>query len=156
MRNFLSSRLFSIILIIAIPTAVYFINVEVQSYLGRQALAGTGLESLPLGSALKEAKQNDKLVLVDVSAIWCSTCRRLDREVFSDRKVKEIIRRDFVFSRLEYESDEGQRFLEERNVSGFPNLWVLDKSGGNISNLNVTFDPTEFAEQLDRVSKVSQ
>lgn len=156
MRSFLSSRVFSVILLIAVPTAVYFINVEVQSYLGRQALAGTGLESLTLAKALDEAKNNEKLVLVDVSAIWCSTCRKLDNEVFSDPGVREVIRRDFVFSRLEYETEEGQRFLEERNTSGFPNLWVIDGEGRTVSNLPVTFDPKKFAARLEAAAGQSR
>jgi thiol:disulfide interchange protein len=148
MKKFFSGRLFYIFLLITVPTAVYFINVEVQSYLGRQALADTGLVSRNLSEAVALARAEHKLVLVDVSAIWCSNCRRLDREVFSKESVKAVIDSDFVFSRLEYESDEGQRFLEERNAVGFPTLWLLDGEGKTVKRLRVTYDPNAFAAQL--------
>jgi thiol:disulfide interchange protein len=148
MKEFLSGRLFYIFLLITVPTAVYFINVEVQSYLGRNALADTGLVSTNLSEAVSRAEAEGKLVLVDVSAIWCSNCRRLDREVFSDEGVKSVIAKDFVFTRLEYESDEGQKFLGERDVSGFPTLWLLAGDGKTVKRLRVTYDPNEFAAEL--------
>lgn len=155
MRKFISSRWFTAVLFIAAAFAVYFINVEVQSYLGRRALESTGLESVGLESAIAQATDEGKLILVDVSAIWCSSCRRLDREVFSDEAVKRIIRDKFVFSRLEYESEEGQAFLEQRNVDGFPNLWVLNGDGSDLRQLSVTFHPAEFSSQLREVSAQS-
>lgn len=156
MKKFLSGKLFYIFLLIAIPTAVYFANVEVQSYLGRQALTATGLNPESLANAVSRAKAENKLVLVDVSAIWCSNCRRLDREVFSDEGVKAAIADDFVFSRLEYESDEGQKFLSEREAGGFPTLWLLDGEGKTIKRLRVTYDPVEFVAELKASVKGDQ
>lgn len=155
MKKFLSSRLFTVILFVTVPVSVYFINIEVQSYLGRRALEATGLEKLSLQNAIELAGRENKLVLVDVSAIWCSTCRKLDNEVFADDGVKAVIREDYVFSRLEYETDEGQKFLAERNVDGFPNLWVLDGEGKTVTQLRVIFDPAEFSKQLKRVADQS-
>ena len=48
---------------------VYFINVEVQSYFGKQAFENTGLQSHTLQDAQAKAKTENKLVLVDVYAI---------------------------------------------------------------------------------------
>ena len=148
MKKFLSSRVFSIILFAFVAIGAYFINVEVQSYWGRQAIAKAALINLPLAEALSKAKAENKLVLVDVSAIWCSTCRRLDSDVFSDAKVKQTINERFMFSRLEYESPEGTAFLEKHHATGFPNLWLLDGNGNVVKRLQVTFDPTDFLNQL--------
>ena len=127
---------------------MYFANVEVQSYFGRQALAKAAIENHTLDEALKKARAENKLVLVDVAAIWCPTCRRLDNDVFADSKVRQKINERYVFSRLEYESPEGTEFLEKHAASGFPNLWILDGDGKTVKKLNVTFDPSEFTAQL--------
>ena len=148
MKKLFSGKLFSIILFIAAAVGAYFINVEVQSYLGRQALEKTGLQSLTLKDSLAKAATENKLVLVDVSAIWCPTCRRLDNEVFANQEVRKIINEKYAFSRLEYESAEGTEFLEKHDAAGFPNLWVLDKNGNVVKRLRVTFDPPEFIAQL--------
>lgn len=132
----------------AFALVAYFVNVEVQSYLGRQALENTGLVSLPFEQALAKARVEKKLVLVDVSAIWCSTCRKLDNEVFAKDQVKRAVNEKYVFSRLEYESDEGQQFLKKYEVSGFPTLWLLDENGKIIRRLRGTFDENEFIAQI--------
>lgn len=141
----------SVVLILGIGLvglALYFINVEVQSYYGRQALARADLRNHTLAEALAKANSEDKLVLVDVSAIWCPTCRRLDNEVFANPQVRQKINEKFIFSRLEYESAEGTEFLEQHNAEGFPNLWLLDGKGNVVKKLQVIFEPSEFLKQL--------
>ena len=136
-----------ILLTIVLP-GMYFANVRVQTLLGRQALAATGLTSLPLEAALKKAGAESKLVLVNVSAIWCPYCRLLDNKVFADAKVKKVMAAGYVFCRLEYESASGKTFLKQQKAEGFPNLWVLNPDGTTIQHLEVTFKPEEFIEQI--------
>ena len=133
----------------AVLLAAYFTNVQVQTYLGERALSETGLQVRDLESALAAAKTDSKYVLADLAAIWCPACRRLDRTVFSDQGVKARIERDFVFARIEYESEQGRAFMERYQVSGFPNLLILDSDGKLIKKLPVTFDPEEFSGALD-------
>jgi len=127
---------------------VYFANVELQSWLGRKALANTGLEPLSLNQALQNAKKEHKLILADMSAIWCQTCRKLDNEVFSDPRVKQAIKEKYIFSRVEYESDEGEIFMKQYAVKGFPTLLILDSNGNKLKQLNLVFDPESFIAQL--------
>ncbi len=148
MKKIFSGTILSWVVFGAIALAAYFINVEVQSYLGRQALEKTGLVSLRLDEALSKAGAENKQVLVDVSAIWCPTCRKLDNDVFADAGVRQYINENLAFTRLEYESEEGQAFLEKYHASGFPTLWLLDQNGRVIKRLRVTFDPEAFLRQL--------
>ncbi len=148
MKRTFKSRVGSAVFFVAALLGAYFINIEVQSYLGEQAFAETGLISTDFRSALSKAAAEDKLILVDVSAIWCSTCRRLDRTVFSDPGVKQVIDEKYVFSRVEYESEEGQEFLESYNASGFPTLFLIRPDGTVAKRLSVTFSPKEFRAQL--------
>ena len=148
MRNFSIKKIIPILVFAIVLIAAYFINVEVQSYYGRQALEKANLQNYTLEDALKKAEAENKLVLVDVSAIWCPNCRKLDNEVFANQEVKKFVNEKFVFSRLEYESAEGTEFLEKHNATGFPNLWLLDGKGNVVKKLQITFDPTEFLKQL--------
>lgn len=148
MQKFFSGRIFQWALYAAIPLAVYFINVEVQSYLGRQAVQATGLNRLSLNEGLAKAASENKLVIVDVSAIWCPNCRRLDKQVFSDEAVGRTIKQKYVFVRLEYDSPEGKAFLEKYQSEGFPNLWLLDANGNIVKKLDAIYDPAAFMRQL--------
>lgn len=147
-KKFYSGTIGTVLLVAVAGAAGYFGNLELQSYWGRKAIAETGLRIQPLNRALEIARSENKMVLVDVSAVWCGTCRKLDNEIFSNPSVKKVINERFVYSRLEYETPEGEKFLSERNVNGVPNLWVVDGEGNNVKRLRVTFDPDDFIEQL--------
>lgn len=148
MKKLFSKPVVGVLVLAVAAVAGYFINVEVQSYFGRQALAKAAIENHTLADALAKAKSENKLVLVDVAAIWCPTCRRLDNDIFANQEVKQKINERYVFARLEYESPEGAAFLEQHNTEGFPNLWVLDANGNAVKHLHVTFEPSEFLAQL--------
>lgn len=131
-----------------IATALYFGNVELQTYLGKQAMQKVGFAELTLEQALQIAGEQNKLVLADMSAIWCPSCRKLDREVLSQPIVNKAIKRDYVFVRIEYESAAGKAFQEQYAVSVFPTLLVLNPDGEKIRNIGLTFDKDEFIRRL--------
>ncbi len=128
--------------------AAYFINVEVQSYLGKKALEKTGLISVSLAEAIATSEQSP--ILVDVSAIWCPSCRRLDEVIFSDDLIKHELSH-WKFVRLEYESAEGEAFLEAQRATGFPNLFALSPEGEVVRHLQVTYLVNEMFDQLKDV-----
>ena len=135
----------------AIAVAVYFGNVQLQTFLGHRALAATGLEVLDLESGFSAAAASDKLVLADLSAIWCSSCRTFDRKVLSDEGVRSLIDERYIFVRVEYESDEGKMFRERYGVKGFPKLLVIDAEGNLVAQLPTTYDPSVFKTSLGGV-----
>jgi len=124
------------------------IHRQVQNALGRRALAATQLASTPLPAALAAAQAAGKLVLVEVAALWCPSCRRLDAEVFTHPEVRRRLRTDFIFTRLDYESAEGRAFTAARGVRSFPTLWLLDGEGRVVRQLELTFAPEAFLAQL--------
>jgi len=142
------STLRSLVIIAIVALAAYFLNVEYQSHLGQKAIDATDLEVLAFQDALVESSKTGKPVLADLSAIWCPSCRRLDTEVLANEMVKSKIESDYIFARIEYESDEGAEFMEKYQVSGFPNLLVIDGQGNKLKNLPRTFSPEEFLAAL--------
>jgi len=134
---------------ILVMLAAWYLFFEVQSYLGRQALEATGLKSTELTAALIQAKKEKKFILAEMSAIWCSTCRKLDQKVFSDEKVKQAIAKDYIFTRMEYETKEGKTFMKKHAIRGFPTLLILDDEANKILQLPLTFDAELFIDYLN-------
>lgn len=134
--------------VVLIPLGVYFANVELQSYLGRKALEEVKLESLTLEQAKTRAAKEGKSILADMSAIWCPSCRKLDRDVLARTDVQSAIEQKYVFSRIEYESPEGKAFAERYNITGFPTLLVLDAKGSSLRRLPLSYSPEEFIRSL--------
>ena len=142
-KQYITFGLFALVLL-----GAYFINVEVQTYLGEKALSESGLEIYSLDKAFAMAEAENKMVLADLSAIWCPSCRTLDKKVLSNEAVQADISARFIFARIEYESEQGEAFMKRYQVSGFPNLLVLDAAGNKIKQLPVVFDPEEFRRNL--------
>ncbi|MGJ8680831.1 thioredoxin family protein [Paraglaciecola sp.] len=128
------------------------INRVVQSYLGESAYEDTGLGHLTLPEAIQTAKSSNRLVLADMSAVWCPSCRKLDKQVLSQADVKDVINQDFVFTRIEYDSEQGEAFMQRFNVSGFPTLLVLNDNGDKLVQLPLTFDPNKFKSLLQQAA----
>jgi len=143
-------------IIILIIVLGYYGNRAVQSYLGQQAIDHTGLELLTLEQALNVAKSSNKLVLADMSAIWCPACRKLDKQVFSDENVKTQLNQNFVYARIEYESPEGESFMQNYQVTGFPTLLVLNADGEKLVQLPINYEPLPFLATLEKVVAASR
>jgi thiol:disulfide interchange protein len=101
----------TLLVIVLLVLVGIYANRLIQTHLGQQAIEQTGLKVLSLQQALDKAKLSNKLVLADMSAVWCPTCRKLDKQVFSDDRVKAQLKQDFVFTRIEYDSKEGEAFM---------------------------------------------
>jgi len=140
--------------IVLVSALGYYGNKMVQTYLGQQAINETGLELPTLDQALEIAKSSDKLVLADMSAIWCPSCRKLDKQVFSNEQVKTLINQNFVYTRIEYDSPQGEAFMQDYQVTGFPTLLVLSTKGEKLVQLPVSYEPMTFIETLDKVLAV--
>jgi thioredoxin-related protein len=55
-----------------------------------------------------------------------------------------------VFARIEYESEEGEAFMEKYQVRGFPTVLILDAEGNKLMQLPLTFSPTAFVDMIAR------
>lgn len=140
-----------ILIYVLIGIAAYFINVEVQSYLGRRAFADTGLPTASLSETLAAAKQEGRYVIAGVSADWCPSCRHFDQAVLSEEAVKEKILNNYRFARVDYESETGVALREKFGIRGIPSLLVLDAEGQLVTQLTAISDPEMFMQQLDEV-----
>ena len=138
----------TVVLLAAVAGIAYFGHLEYQSHLGRQAIKSTGLEILDLDAALAKSAISGKPVLADLSAIWCPSCHRLDKEVLGDTAVRSKINADYVYARVEYDSPQGREFMQRYQLSGFPSLIVLDSKGVKIKQLPLSFSPATFIKAL--------
>jgi len=82
-----------------------------------------------LQSALQNAADGNRIVVVDVYTDWCGWCKRMDQDIYSDPQVAAL-GREAVFLKLNAEDrSEGQRFARDHGVHGYPTTIVLDHSG---------------------------
>ena len=85
--------------------------------------------------ALKQAADQKKFLVVDLSASWCGFCRRMAREVYPNSEFVDFSRGK-VFVRLFADTDpEGERIARKFGIRGFPTIIVLNAKGEEAGRL---------------------
>ncbi len=80
--------------------------------------------------AFAQARSENKLVLLDLSAEWCAFCEKMDRTTWRDASVVAEIERHYVPVRV---VDEQHPVLAERyRAHGRPAVVILDADGNEL------------------------
>jgi thiol:disulfide interchange protein len=74
-------------------------------------------------AALAQAKDESKLLMVDVFATWCTPCQQMDEDVFSRAEVGEASR-DFVCVKVDGDKDPDLK--DKLEVTSYPTVLFLD------------------------------
>lgn len=90
-----------------------------------------------------KAKAENKLIFVDVYAIWCGPCKTMDKHVFNNEKVGTFYNTNFIPFKMDAEKGEGPDFAKEYNITSYPTLLFIDGEGKQIMRKG-SMDVDEF------------
>lgn len=105
---------------------------------------------------LARAQQEKKLVLLDISAPYCSICKAIERKHFADSGVQEALAQFITIKIDDIEKDECTKALQTAfHILGAPTLILFDPAtnreikrwGGELYDLS----PIEFVRELSSV-----
>lgn len=121
----------------------------------------SGVEWVPLHTALDKAGTDGKKILIDVYTEWCAYCRRMNTETYADATVQETLNNYFYPVRLNAESDNfiefaGEAVTEQElalafGVRGYPTTVILDSDGMAVGKQPGFMDATDFNNLLSYV-----
>lgn len=77
--------------------------------------------------AFQEAAEQGKLVLLDISAVWCHWCHVMDETTYSDPEVIKAIEAEYVPIRVD--TDASPEINERYNLGGWPTTAILSPEG---------------------------
>ena len=96
-------------------------------------------------AGLHEAETTSRPVLVDVYTDWCGWCKRMDRDVYSRKDVRDYLAKKFVIVKLDAEAQDEARYegkaftsrtLAQRfRVTGYPTTIFLNAGGEHLANV---------------------
>lgn len=120
-----------------------------QNYWGGKDFADTGLPKITLAEALNRAQTESKPIIAELSATWCSSCRTMDRTVFSNPRVKQFLTEQALYVRIDEKDLEAEYFTRTYNAQAYPTIVLLNTKGELLRYLPVTFNPEDFLTQAE-------
>jgi len=101
--------------------------------------------SRQVDKSLEQAKKEHKYVLADVYTDWCTWCKRLDQQTFSDGDMAKFLSDKFVCIKVNAEDNaEGAKLASKYKVTGYPCALVFDQSGNYIGKIVGFKPPSEY------------
>ena len=92
---------------------------------------GIKFEKGQLNEILAKAKEENKLVFVDVYTKWCGPCKGMVKNIFPLPEVGKFYNKNFINYKLDAEDAEvnGPELSKKYEVNGFPTYLFLDGDG---------------------------
>ncbi|KAG8135895.1 hypothetical protein E2320_008879 [Naja naja] len=97
----------------------------------------------------KECGQmQNKWLMINIQNVQDFACQCLNRDVWSNDAVKNIIREHFIFWQVYHDSEEGQRYIQFYKLEDFPYVSILDPRTGQKLVEWHQLDVTSFLDQV--------
>lgn len=114
----------------------------------------TKVSWLPWNSdSFQKAREQDKPILLGISAVWCHWCHVMDNTTYSDGEVARLIEELFVPIRVD--RDQRPDIDKRYNMGGWPTTAFLTPDGEVLTG-GTYIPPQQMMMLLDQVSRTYQ
>ncbi len=131
---------FSILLITAFVAFSSLSLLSVQSLpIPQMKIPSSGIkfDKMSLDKAKKIAKEDGKLIFIDVYTTWCGPCKEMARTTFTQDEVGAVYNKKFVCLKLDAENDaDGPTVASKYKITGYPTLLYLKPDGSVVKKLS--------------------
>lgn len=86
-------------------------------------------EHTTLTNVVDLAVSENKLIFIDIYADWCTPCKMMDEDVFSDDEISDFMKANFINYKVDGEKYNGPNLGVMFGVGGYPTLLILDQRG---------------------------
>uniref|UniRef100_A0A672LGU3 UBX domain-containing protein 7 n=1 Tax=Sinocyclocheilus grahami TaxID=75366 RepID=A0A672LGU3_SINGR len=99
-------------------------------------------------TAKDSGQLENKWLMINIQNVQDFACQCLNRDVWSNDAVKNIIREHFIFWQVYHDSEEGQRYIQFYKLNKFPYISILDpRTGQKMVEWN-QLDVSSFLDQV--------
>ncbi|WP_299890051.1 thioredoxin family protein [uncultured Lacinutrix sp.] len=79
--------------------------------------------------AIEVASLQDKLIFIDFYTTWCAPCKKLDKLIFQNDSIKQVLGKDFILLKYNAENDSIFHLSKKHHVSSYPTGLIINKKG---------------------------
>ncbi|HFA51916.1 MAG TPA: thioredoxin [Bacteroidetes bacterium] len=117
--------------------------------LGSNAFAQDGIkfDKIEWKELLSKAKKENKLIFVDAYASWCGPCKKMERDVFSQKQVGDYYNAHFINAKIDMEKGEGPGLSNSFGIMAYPTLLFVNSSG-DVVHRSVGYHSTDLLLEL--------
>lgn len=121
--------------------------------------AAQSIKWLAFNQGAELAKKENKIVMVDFYADWCTWCKVLEKETLSDYTVNEKLKADFITVRIDVDSYDTVKFMGREmtardfavamGVSSLPTVAFFESNGQAITKIPGFMKKEQFLPVLN-------
>lgn len=86
-------------------------------------------EKLSLEEAFSKASQENKHVFLYMTAKWCGPCIKMQKDVFPNDTISQILKNHFVAIKYDYDSYAGEQLRKEYDIVALPTILIFNSEG---------------------------
>ncbi len=101
-----------------------------------------------LDRAFKRAEKENKLIMIYLYSPKCHYCKFMEKKVFTDKKVQELINKNFVPVKVRKCTDDGQFIKAHYGYMGTPMFYFIDPEGNLIKSIFGAWEKKDFIKIL--------
>jgi len=100
---------------------------------------------IPYETAFQKAKQENKLIYVDMYAEWCDPCKLMDRTTFVNDTVRLMLQKDFIATRVNFDDERIGTIMKEKfNIPAIPTSLILTRDTLEVNRFVGYISPHQF------------
>ncbi|TVQ95076.1 MAG: thioredoxin family protein [Bacteroidetes bacterium] len=103
--------------------------------------------------ALELAKNENKLIFLNISASWCGPCKMLKSRTFSNTDAGHFYNTHFINVAVDGEIGEGITLAQRYAIKGYPSLLFVDANGNLVAKTAGYHSPQNFIELGKQIIK---
>lgn len=96
--------------------------------------------------ALNKAKTENKLVFWYAHASWCEPCKKMAKEVFTNKSVAKYFNKNFINISMDMEKGEAPVIVKKYPLSAYPTLLFIDAKGDVVTQAMGVQDAKQLLE----------
>lgn len=108
----------------AIYTLLFLIAISFNA----QSKTGINFQAKNLEEAKKLAKQENKLIFIDLYTTWCGPCKLMKKNTFPDAELGTFFNKNFISLYIDAEK-EGTELAKKFKIVNYPSFLFLDENG---------------------------